>query len=296
MLVNENEEQLQGDEELARRLQEEELNNLRSQNVNVNVEDLRAPLLNQENNDNDDSIQDVRRNMLLALIEIQDRSPILVMLFAIYGIIELSATITMVAIYWNVSCGDKPHQLQQWMIAFSSRFFLIIPCHVWRLRNPESSILMKRYLRWINILVFFMFLLGQKWIFHSNCIGTPLYTYCVIVSIFVITSFFLPMLMILAICTCAPQVLMIFRRFIRNGNGASEHDIESLPSHQYNPDSDETSGETQCSICITDYEVDETVITLPCNHCFHKECIEQWLGIKRECPLCRHDITEPSGL
>ena len=39
----------------------------------------------------------------------------------------------------------------------------------------------------------------------------------------------------------------------------------------------------ECAICFnsnTDY------IT-PCNHHFHKECIEKWYKVKPTCPLCR---------
>lgn len=27
-----------------------------------------------------------------------------------------------------------------------------------------------------------------------------------------------------------------------------------------------------------------------CGHCFHSQCIMQWLGMNTRCPVCRHDI------
>ena len=27
-----------------------------------------------------------------------------------------------------------------------------------------------------------------------------------------------------------------------------------------------------------------------CNHLFHSECIDNWLNVKRECPICRNNI------
>ena len=27
-----------------------------------------------------------------------------------------------------------------------------------------------------------------------------------------------------------------------------------------------------------------------CGHCFHAQCISQWLGMNARCPVCRHDI------
>ena len=40
----------------------------------------------------------------------------------------------------------------------------------------------------------------------------------------------------------------------------------------------------QCSICLED-NPDYTLSM--CGHKFHRECIEEWLSIKPECPLCR---------
>lgn len=42
-----------------------------------------------------------------------------------------------------------------------------------------------------------------------------------------------------------------------------------------------------CSICINDFDVDERVCFLKCNHIFHKNCIMKWLLKKNTCPLCR---------
>ena len=34
-----------------------------------------------------------------------------------------------------------------------------------------------------------------------------------------------------------------------------------------------------CSICLEEFQVDETVSVLQCGHFFHKECIAPWLGV-----------------
>jgi hypothetical protein len=48
-----------------------------------------------------------------------------------------------------------------------------------------------------------------------------------------------------------------------------------------------------CSIC------QETVVRgtrlRNCGHCFHADCIDQWLGMNTRCPMCRHDIRERSA-
>ncbi|KAL7121550.1 hypothetical protein ACP275_02G188900 [Erythranthe tilingii] len=43
-----------------------------------------------------------------------------------------------------------------------------------------------------------------------------------------------------------------------------------------------------CAICLADYVPKDTIMFLPeCQHCFHADCIDQWLSIKAKCPICR---------
>ena len=48
---------------------------------------------------------------------------------------------------------------------------------------------------------------------------------------------------------------------------------------------------TSCPISLIDFEEDQEVIILPCNHCFSQEAIEKWLEEeKAECPVCRFKL------
>lgn len=46
-----------------------------------------------------------------------------------------------------------------------------------------------------------------------------------------------------------------------------------------------------CSICRD--SVTNATRLRACGHCFHADCINQWLGMNTRCPVCRHDIREP---
>ena len=42
-----------------------------------------------------------------------------------------------------------------------------------------------------------------------------------------------------------------------------------------------------CTICLEDFFLNEDVVLFPCGHCYHKGCIENWLIVKNNCPLCK---------
>lgn len=66
--------------------------------------------------------------------------------------------------------------------------------------------------------------------------------------------------------------------------------IKRLPIilHQAPSDSDCALEETECCICLSVFEDGEKLKVLPgCDHCFHCECVDNWLINHSSCPLCR---------
>jgi len=53
---------------------------------------------------------------------------------------------------------------------------------------------------------------------------------------------------------------------------------------------DEDEEEAMCSICLGEYEEGEELRLLGCLHVFHRQCVDQWLTVSRECPLCKRDV------
>ncbi|PKA57159.1 RING-H2 finger protein ATL7 [Apostasia shenzhenica] len=53
--------------------------------------------------------------------------------------------------------------------------------------------------------------------------------------------------------------------------------------------------ETQCSVCLGDYQADDRLQRLPqCGHSFHVDCISHWFSSNTTCPLCRVSLLSPS--
>jgi hypothetical protein len=50
------------------------------------------------------------------------------------------------------------------------------------------------------------------------------------------------------------------------------------------------SHERDCAICLSEYEEGEEMCRLHCGHCFHKECIFQWLSTSTVCPFCKANV------
>lgn len=73
--------------------------------------------------------------------------------------------------------------------------------------------------------------------------------------------------------------------------GLSKEEISSLPCYTYK--SGFFSKKTDmgdCVICYTAYKNRDSVITLPCAHKYHKDCIEPWLVRNKICPLCKEEV------
>ncbi|GAV69351.1 zf-RING_2 domain-containing protein [Cephalotus follicularis] len=74
--------------------------------------------------------------------------------------------------------------------------------------------------------------------------------------------------------------------------------VESLPVKIYTKlQKNLNEDAAQCYICLVEYEEGNSMRILPCNHEFHRACIDKWLKeIHRVCPLCRGDICRPDLL
>ncbi|KAM3378242.1 hypothetical protein P3S68_010655 [Capsicum galapagoense] len=89
--------------------------------------------------------------------------------------------------------------------------------------------------------------------------------------------------------------LLVAHMVERNDHGeeAAEETIANMMKTRTHCSTDD-GGET-CAICLCEYENDETIGTLECQHEYHASCIKQWLlKGKTSCPLCRSSVLPSS--
>ncbi|RPA71985.1 hypothetical protein BJ508DRAFT_82249 [Ascobolus immersus RN42] len=49
--------------------------------------------------------------------------------------------------------------------------------------------------------------------------------------------------------------------------------------------------QTQCPVCMEEFEKGQHLRVIPCKHSFHQACIDPWLlNVSGSCPLCRIDL------
>lgn len=200
-----------------------------------------------------------------------------------------------------------------------------IPAH--RITSDQR----RRYRRWTQrffsnrtevILYSFWILQGFQW-WHKTetCHDTaPILYYVAVLSLW-ISTIRMMIQWILACCIklCSPAVMehlrqngvmdpnamgnqqnveTLYRHLLLNNfiqsRGTPESVINALERRVFTRDVESQRGNVQgedCAICLTTFENGETLRVLPCQHSFHTQCIDQWLGAHRTCPMCRIDVT-----
>ncbi|KAH7427654.1 hypothetical protein KP509_10G053900 [Ceratopteris richardii] len=169
------------------------------------------------------------------------------------------------------------------------------------------------------------FIVGNVWIFggHSSVDEAPkLYRLCVIFLVLCCISYAMPLVICASICCCLPCILTLLshRESRTHVRGARPDVIASLPVYKFkredsdkcckdatDSDSDSSRGgviapgtdkervisgeDAVCCICLGRYKDEVDLKELQCAHFFHAECVERWLEISADCPLCKHEVS-----
>lgn len=97
----------------------------------------------------------------------------------------------------------------------------------------------------------------------------------------------IPAFILVSVCLCLPVLIGVIMCVTSQGQTQTKKDvIKSLKEEKYDP---KLHQESTCAICASDFESGQALIPLPCDsrHLFHSFCIQRWLNINSNCPICR---------
>ncbi|CAA0842624.1 E3 ubiquitin-protein ligase ATL42 [Striga hermonthica] len=79
-------------------------------------------------------------------------------------------------------------------------------------------------------------------------------------------------------------------------NGIEPVAVDSIPREKFDYEAFGSSGDSQCIICLVEYEERESLGIIPkCGHSFHLSCIDAWLSKQSTCPICHLPVQQDVG-
>lgn len=79
-------------------------------------------------------------------------------------------------------------------------------------------------------------------------------------------------------------------------SGLNKKIAEKITLCKYRASDDAPVIGTECSVCLTEFSEGESLRRLPhCSHAFHVRCIDTWLKLHANCPVCRACIAITSA-
>lgn len=217
------------------------------------------------------------------------------------------------------SC-DSP--LRTFLIIYASLLTTNIGVCIYQYRHPTSDSdsittmtgvgrFVKQLSETCDLVTILSYILGNVWVSSAKtCSATApaLYYTALAWVIWGYVLILLPILVLSCIILCLPCFIIFFNVFhlgnpASSRQGASSQQIDHLPVLKYQPANQDKATTTdqivideedaRCSICLGEYQSNDPLRRLPCQHHFHKDCVDQWLGISATCPLCVRSIVEP---
>lgn len=95
-------------------------------------------------------------------------------------------------------------------------------------------------------------------------------------------------------------------RNMSHSQPVSEEDLSRIPvsTHAAHPDdhtgcrNDDDNSQLTCTVCLDSVKEGSEIMTMPCGHKYHKDCIIPWLrqqGQSSTCPMCKTKIFQSNA-
>lgn len=76
--------------------------------------------------------------------------------------------------------------------------------------------------------------------------------------------------------------------------GLTRAEVEQLPSYKFNAETHQ-GDQTNCVVCMCDFEALQSLRVLPCSHEFHSKCIDKWLKVNNNAIFYSFNFTNVSN-
>ena len=83
------------------------------------------------------------------------------------------------------------------------------------------------------------------------------------------------------------ELLALEERMGNVNKGLSQEKLDKIPTQKF---SRYKFTDDKCIICQYEFQSNEKVKVLPCKHCFHPDCIDEWLKNQKACPYCKTEV------
>ena len=83
------------------------------------------------------------------------------------------------------------------------------------------------------------------------------------------------------------ELLALEERMGNVNKGLSQDKIDKIPTDKF---SRYKFTDDKCIICQYEFQSNEKIKVLPCKHCFHPDCIDEWLKNQKACPYCKTEV------
>jgi len=107
----------------------------------------------------------------------------------------------------------------------------------------------------------------------------------------------LAILIIVAMCFSYSICIVLLRRRATRQLAGPRIDVEMIPLRKFSSVHDSVSTEDAiCPICLEEYQEEDGLRILGCEHHAHQVCMDTWLQEKPVCPLCQQHVSNAHDL
>lgn len=246
----------------------------------------------------------------------------------IFGVVTSLPCVAFASLYWE-RCGSCNKPLRYWLVLYAALQLLQSPVRLYFytkvsqaeranaslpacVRQLTSSPIWK-VSKMGSFFMYAWFVLGIVWALNSKaCPGCPgVWRLTVLV---IVTTFARLGVAVICFYFNFSDPSRVLTAATLKTRGVSEEELKKLPLEEFLAATGHASlgkgfeetwsnidiGAQECkndccAVCLVDYEQGDLVRPLPCNHRFHRACIDTWLRQRPVCPLCMQNIRRAKG-